>query len=191
MQIIDKLLSSLKQNRRAYEIIVVIFLFTLGLWQVWMKPVWLTYRYGSEMRTILVNYIKTVHSLDVHQNPRLLATVATGDYLDFLERITCQDCPSTIPITVNVNIERLTVLDYDKNSAEVSARIEDAWVQLDFQTQEIEGSCQATASEGVYHLIKEDGHWKVTGGHGFRSDTWTPLKELREKVCPSNLILDQ
>jgi hypothetical protein len=57
-------------------------------------------------------------------------------------------------------------------------------------TQEIKRACYATAIEGVDTMIKENGNWKISGGKGGRSDTWTPVEELRKKVCPENYELN-
>ncbi|MBE2197140.1 MAG: hypothetical protein IAE79_00925 [Anaerolinea sp.] len=185
MKVIGRFIIHLRHYSRKYGItITLIGLFVLGIWQIYAKEAWLTYRHYDEIYAVIENFEKSISSLKVHQNPEALAEIATGKYLEFLNQTICQECPSTVLVATNVNIEHLRVLDYKKDFARVFARVEVAWVQMRFSTQETEGGCQATASEGIYHFVKEDGYWKVSGGEKVRTDTWTPLEGLRNKVCP-------
>ncbi len=167
---------------------VFIYLILFVIWQVGIKPVVLTRQYGAEMYDVLVNYEKIVGSVASHQNPDILATVAHGDALEYLQKYRCLECP-TVSVVVNVNIENLKVLEYTDAYAEVFERTEIGTVAVHPVTLEIEGVCRAGATEGITIMIKEGGHWKISGGRGGRADTWTPVEELREKVCPENYDL--
>lgn len=156
-------------------------LLLFATWQFFAKPTVLTQRHGSEMYDVLVNYERTVYSVESHWNPALLSEVAQGDTLAYLEKYRCPECP-TVPVVINVNIENLRVLEYSDTHAEVSARIEIAAVSASPSTREIRSECRATAIEGTHTMVREGGRWKIVGGNG-RADTWTPIDELHQKVC--------
>ncbi len=158
------------------------------IWQVGIKPIVFTRQYGAEMHDILVVYEKTVGSIASHQNPDILAAVAHGDVLEYLQKYRCLECP-TVSVVVNVNIENLKVLEYSDDYVEVFARTEIGAVSVHPVTLEIKRPCSAIAIEGVDIMIWEDGHWKISGSKYGRADTWTPVEELREKVCPENYDL--
>ena len=165
----------------ALTLLLVFCLLLFALWQFFIKPTILTRQHASEMHDVLVNYERTVYSIESHQNPALLSQVAQGDSLAYLEKYRCPECP-TVPVVVNVNIENLRVLEYSETYAEVSARLEIAAVSASPSTHEILSQCRATATEGTFTLVKEDGRWKIIGGNG-QADTWTLPDELQQKVC--------
>lgn len=158
-------------------------LLLFALWHFLGKPAVLTHRYGSEMHDFLVDYEHTVYSVESHHNPALLLEVAQDDTLAWLEKYRCPGCPS-IPVVVNVYIENLIILEYSDTHAKVAARIEIAAVSVSPSSNEIQSQCRASAVEGTYSMIREDGKWKMVEGNS-RADTWTPVEELRQKVCPS------
>lgn len=173
-----------------YGLILIVgaSLLLLAIWQVGIKSIVLTRQHGNEMYNVLLNYEKTVHSIESHQNPDILLDIAQGDALAYLQKYRCPECP-TVPIVINVNIEDLKVLEYSDTYAKVFSRIETAAVSVNPRTREIKSKCRATAIEGVDTMIREDGNWKIMGGDG-RADTWTPVEELREKICPENYDLN-
>jgi hypothetical protein len=134
------------------------------------------------MHDVLVNYERTIYSVESHRNPDILSSVAQGDGLAYLEKYRCPECP-TVPVVINVNIENLRVLEYSITIAEVSARIDIAVVSASPSTGEIRSNCRATATEGTLTMVREDGRWKIDGGGDGQADTWTSIDELQQKVC--------
>jgi hypothetical protein len=172
----------LRHNKLLTLTLLLFFcLLLFALWLFFLKPTILTRRHASEMHDVLMNYERTVYSIESHQNLALLSQVAQGDSLVYLEKYRCPECP-TVPVVVNVNIENLRVLKYSDTHAEVSARIEIATVSASPNTREILSQCRATATEGTFTMAREDGRWKITGGNG-QADTWTLPDELQQKVC--------
>jgi hypothetical protein len=172
----------LRNNKLLTLMLFLVFcLLLFALWQFFIKPTVLTWQHASEMHDVLVNYERTVYSVESHPNPALLSEVAQGDTLAYLEKYRCPECP-TVPVVINVNIENLRVLEYSETHAEVSARIEIAAVSASPSTREIRSECRATATEGTHTMVREGGRWKIIGVNG-RADTWTLPNELKQNVC--------
>ncbi len=169
-------------------LIVIISFLLFIIWQTSFRPLILTRQHGVEMSNVLLNYERTVHSIASHQNPDILSDIAQGDVLAYLQKYRCPEC-ATVPVVINAKIENVKVLEYSNTYARVFSRIEIATVSVNPRTREIKSECRVTAIEGVDIMIKEDGDWKIVEGDG-KADTWTPIEELRDKVCPEKYDLN-
>ena len=90
---------------------------------------------------------------------------------------------SSFYATKNLVVKDVRVIACGFNRIWYHARIEQANVVIDKESQEIRIPCFGSAMEGVYVIIKINGAWKYTKGGSTDVDSSTHVETLRQNVC--------
>jgi hypothetical protein len=134
------------------------------------------------MRLAIKRYYETLASIEGQSNPAIMAKIATGEYLTYLMRVRCVDCPS-IQVAKEVNVVDLQILEYSQASSKVYARIEYGWNKVSPTTGEVIGPCHAQAFSAIYLLVWQDNTWKVAGGEEGNANRIDDSAELLSRYC--------
>lgn len=154
----------------------------IGAASIELRPALLTWQHGSEMRLAIQRYNELFASLDGQSDPAVMASFATGEYLDYLMKVRCTNCPS-IQVAREVNVVDLKVLDYSPTSSRVYARIEYGWNEVSPETGDVMGPCHAQAFSAIYLLVWQDNAWKITDGEDINANRLDDTVELLTKYC--------
>jgi hypothetical protein len=127
---------------------------------------WLTRKYGPELKAALIEYRRTLGSEAGRTDPNTMAQVATGPHLLNLVKTKCDACPS-FQIARSVDVEIIRVLDYSLDYSRVAARVEWGWHKVSAATGEPIGPCHAQAYDQIFIMRYEDKKWKVADGESF------------------------
>lgn len=147
-----------------------------------IRPKILTWQHEEEMKSAIQYYYETLGSTKGRSDPEVIATYASGEYLDYLLKVRCVNCAG-IQVATTVKIVDLVVLDYSPNSSKVATRIEYGWQNTSPITGKVLGACHAQAFSAIYLLNRQNASWKVSGGEETNANRIDDSEELRAKYC--------
>jgi hypothetical protein len=164
-------------------LVVLGMLATIGVitWSL-LRPTFLTQQHGAEMRNAVQRYLLLLNSVEGQSDPAVISDYATGEYLEYLMRVRCIDCPS-VQVADRIEVVDLRVLDYSPGATRVWVRVEYGWSTVSPQTREPVGECHAQAFSAQYIFQRDDGNWKVIDGEEVDPNRVDDSSQLRAKYC--------
>lgn len=174
-----------QQNLLVILIAILGIAVCIGSASIQLRPTLLTWQHGQEMMSAVQRYNELFASIDGQSDPAVMASFATGEYLDYLMKVRCTNCPS-IQVARKVNIVDLRVLDYSPALSRVYARIEYGWSDVSPKTGDVLGPCHAQAFSSIYLLVWQDNTWKITDGEDINANRLDDTAELLAKYCDDN-----
>ena len=161
-------------------------------------PPELTRLRAQELVPIIASFEAAELSLKSQLHPENILSVATMEYLPVFERInTALHCPRCDQFWVTTSAEaiELCVLESSSSRSTVRATAVRKGFMVDAVTYEPKQSERQMVDRSTYHLLKENGLWKVAritdweptskGYHEGTADVFRVLQEnLEELGCP-------
>jgi hypothetical protein len=133
-------------------------------WQRIIQPPMLTQLHGQEFAPVIALFEETEGGLEAQLHPEKILTVATKDYLAIFERTsTPLNCPRCDKFWVTTSAEAggICVLDYSSSKGVVRATVVRKGYLVDAVTYKPTQSEKQHTDRSTYHLINENGVWKV------------------------------
>jgi hypothetical protein len=163
-------------------------------WQRIVTPPRLTKLYSQEFAPVITTFEAMELSLDVQLHPEHILLVATKEYLErhlsIAPPLNCAEC-DRFWVTTSAEANQICVLDYSADRSVVRASVKQTGHRINAVTYEPLSPESAYYYRSTYHLIKEDGAWKVTRITDYisaskgQTDIFTLIDErLSELGCP-------
>ncbi len=141
-------------------------------WQRIVQPLRFTSLYADEFAPIIASFTEREGSLETQLDPEQILTVATREYLPVFEQInTALHCPECdrFWVTFSADVTALCVLGYSASQSTVRATVTEMGYTVDATTYEPLQAEAQLQDRATYHLVKQNGGWKVA-----RITDWTP-----------------
>lgn len=133
-------------------------------WQRIVLPSQLTRLHDQEFSSVIALFETTEGSLETQLHPEKILSVATDEYLRiFQETSTPLNCPrcDRFWVTTSAEASGICVLDYSSSKSVVRATVVRKGYLVDAVTYKPTQSEKQHTDRSTYHLIKENGLWKV------------------------------
>lgn len=133
-------------------------------WQRVVQPPRLTSLHGQEFSPVIADFAIMEGSLDVQLHPEKILAVASGEYLSVFERInSALHCPrcDQFWVTTAAQATEICVLEYSSSRSKVRVTITEEGYMADAVSYHPLKAGLSQQDRSTYHLVKEDGVWKV------------------------------